>query len=172
MDSGFAAQALRRYLGARRPEGGRLFSRSAGAGAFDGPVVAAGPARMTSVADERPREETGPTTARDGDVAVLYRPFAQQLVVDRVDQRLEGRVDDIGRNADRRPAFALAVGAFDEHARHRVGAALKHAHAIIDEPHVLDKALIGAKILAQREIERVDRAIAFGGGNAALAIAR
>ena len=57
------------------------------------------------------------------------------------------------------------VGAFDENARHRVGAALEHADAIIDEPNVLDEALIGAEILAQREIERVDGAIAFGGGN-------
>ena len=41
----------------------------------------------------------------------------EQLVVDRVDESLEARVDDVGRDADGRPAASLAVGAFDHDTR-------------------------------------------------------
>ena len=51
-----------------------------------------------------------------------------------------------------------------------VGAALEHAHAIIDEFKVLDEALVFAEILAQREIEGVDRTDPFGRRDRAFAI--
>src|SRR3546814_10743662 len=47
---------------------------------------------------------------------------AVELVGDRVGKGVEGGVDDIGGNADRRPAPARAVGALDHHAGHGVGA--------------------------------------------------
>src|SRR3546814_6418810 len=47
---------------------------------------------------------------------------AVELVGDRVGKGVEGSVDDIGGNADRRPAPARAVGALDHHAGHGVGA--------------------------------------------------
>ncbi len=54
------------------------------------------------------------------------------------------------------------VVAFDQHARHRLGAALEDTHAVIDELEALDLLLVLAEILAQRQVERVDRAVAFG----------
>ncbi len=62
----------------------------------------------------------------------------------------------------------LGIAEFDQHPRHRVGAALKDAHAIIQEFEVLDVLLIDAEILAQRQIERVDGAVALGGRNQGL----
>ena len=64
------------------------------------------------------------------------------------------------------------VAELDQHARHGIGAALENADAIIDEFEILDEALIFAEILAQREIERVDRPVAFGGRDQQLAIDR
>ena len=59
----------------------------------------------------------------------------------------------------------VAVAEFDQHPRHRVGAALEHSHPIVAQLHVVDICLVGPEILAQREVERVDRAVALGGRN-------
>jgi hypothetical protein len=57
------------------------------------------------------------------------------------------------------------VGALDQHARDRLGAGVEDTHAIIGELQPGDVALIFAEVLAQREVERIDRAVAFGGGD-------
>jgi hypothetical protein len=57
-----------------------------------------------------------------------------------------------------RPAAALAVLAVDDDAGHRLGAAIGDADLEIDQLHVVDAGLIGAKILGQRLGQRVDRA--------------
>src|SRR5215468_1223954 len=85
-----------------------------------------------------------------------------QLVDDRIHQRLERGVDDIGRDADRGPTLAGLVGALDQHARHRLGAAVEDAHAVVGELETLDVFLVLAEVLAQREVEGIDRAVAFG----------
>src|SRR5438128_8842000 len=90
------------------------------------------------------------------------RAGAHELVDDRIHQRLERGVDDVGRDADRGPALAGLVLALDQHPRHRLGAAVEDAYAIIGELEPLDVALVLAEVLAQREVERVDRADAFG----------
>src|SRR6202030_1809853 len=90
------------------------------------------------------------------------RPRLHQLVDDRIHQRLERGVDDVGGHADRGPVIAVLVGALDEHARHRLCAGVEDADSIIGEFEPGDVALILAEVLAQREVERVDRAFAFG----------
>ena len=45
------------------------------------------------------------------------------------------------------------------------GAAIEDAHAIVGEFKPGDEALIFAEVLAQREIERIDRTDAFGDRN-------
>ena len=54
-----------------------------------------------------------------------------------------------------------AIAAFDEHAGHRLGAAGQDAHLVVDEVDVLDDTLVAAEVLAQRIVERVDRAVAL-----------
>src|SRR5581483_10966727 len=85
-----------------------------------------------------------------------------ELVDDGIHQRLERGVDDVRRDPDRRPMIAGLVRAFDQDARHRLRAAIEDTHAIIGEREPGDVALIFAEVLAQREIERVDRTDAFG----------
>ncbi len=86
------------------------------------------------------------------------KPVAQQLPVDRVEQRLEAGVDDIRAHADGGPAPPPAIFAVDDHARDRLGATLGDAHLEVDQLHVVDTGLVRAKILTQRLGERVDRA--------------
>src|SRR3546814_11783336 len=56
-------------------------------------------------------------------------------------------------------SIALAVGAFDHHARGGFGASIEDAHLEIHQPQVVDITLIAAEVLAQRMIERIDRAV-------------
>ena len=97
------------------------------------------------------------------------RAGLHQLVDDRIHQRLERRIDDIGRHADRGPTLALLVLALDQHPRHRFRAAVEDTHAIIDQLQPLDVSLVFAKILAQRDVERIDRTVALGGRDQRLA---
>src|SRR3546814_10943989 len=82
-----------------------------------------------------------------------------QLPCDRIHHRRKRRVYDVGRDADGEPAIALAVGALDHHARGGFGAAIEDAHLEIHQPQVVDITLIAAEVLAQRMIERIDRAV-------------
>src|SRR5260370_30263649 len=84
------------------------------------------------------------------------RAGADERVDDRVHQRLERGVDDVGRDADRGPALSGLVLAVDQDARHRLGAAIENAHAVVGQLEPADIALILAEVLAQRKIERVD----------------
>src|ERR1044071_2763352 len=86
-----------------------------------------------------------------------------QLVHDRIHQRLERGVDDIRRDADRGPALAGFVLALDQHARHRLGAAVEDTYAIVGQLQPADVFLVFSEILAQRDIERIHRTVAFGG---------
>src|SRR5262245_22559092 len=56
--------------------------------------------------------------------------FAQQFEDDRVGQRLEGGIDNIGRHADREPAIALAVAAFDQNPGRGSRAAIEDTHLV------------------------------------------
>src|SRR6516165_5268276 len=87
-----------------------------------------------------------------------------ELVDDRIHQRLERGVDDVGRHPDGGPAFAAFVTALDQDARHRLGAGIEDTHAVVGEFQAADVALVLAEVLAQGEIERVDGAVAFGRG--------
>src|ERR1700722_3950424 len=84
----------------------------------------------------------------------------KQPIGDRVDQRLERGVDDVAGHPDRRPGVAVSIAELDQNARHRIRAALEDAQF-----EVLDIFLVDAEVLAQRKIERVDRAVALGCGN-------
>src|SRR5664279_3002929 len=102
--------------------------------------------------------------------ARLARAGLQKLVSDRVGQRLKRGVDDIGGDANRRPAFTRPIAKLDQHTRHRVGSTLENPDPEIDEFEVFDKTLIFAEILAQGEVERIDRTLAFGGGDQGFAV--
>src|ERR1700732_3236275 len=87
-----------------------------------------------------------------------------QLGDDGIYQRLKRGINDVGRDPDRGPALAALVPALDQHARHRLGAAVEDAHPVVGELEPLDVALILADILAQRDVQGVDGAVAFAGG--------
>ena len=55
----------------------------------------------------------------------------------------------------------VPVAALDQHAGDGVGAAREDTHLVIDQFEIVDEALIAAEILAQRIVERVDRAVAL-----------
>src|SRR5919197_2889183 len=91
-------------------------------------------------------------------------------VGERVDQRLPRRRDDVLVDADRAPDV-LAVGGVDEHARRGAGAVVlvEDAHLVVDELDVLQVGVDLADRVAQRCVERVDRAVALGRADVALA---
>src|SRR5947209_15701041 len=95
---------------------------------------------------------------------------ADQLVNDRIHERLERGINDVGRYADGGPTVAVLVLALDENARDGLRAAIEYPHAVIAELESADIALILAEVLAQREVKRVDRADPFRGGNQALPV--
>src|SRR3954454_6456149 len=96
------------------------------------------------------------------------RPY--QLVHDGIHQRLERGIDDVGRDADSGPALAAFVLALDQDAGHRFGAAVEDAHAVVGQLEPVDIALVFPEILAQREVQRVDRTDAFRGRDQRLAV--
>ncbi len=53
----------------------------------------------------------------------------------------------------------LAVGGFDQNAGDRLRAAVEDTHLEVGELEIVDLVLVLAEILAQREVERVDRAV-------------
>src|SRR4051812_9283850 len=117
------------------------------------------------------------SSQRDYDYSLLPFPSNRrarldQLVDDRIHQRLERRVDDVGGDADRGPALAGLVLALDQHARYRLGAAVENAHPIVGEIEGIDIFLILAEVLAQCEVERVDRAVALRGRDHAVSVDR
>ena len=70
------------------------------------------------------------------------------------------------------PQTSLAVGGVDEHARRRAGAVVlvEDADLVVDELDVLEVRVDLADRVAQRGVERVDRAVALGGAHVALAV--
>ena len=93
------------------------------------------------------------------------RSRLHQLVDDRIHQRLERRIDDVRRHPDGGPVLAVLVLALDQNPRHRLGAGVEDTHAVVGEIEPLDVALVLAEVLAQREVEGVDGAVAFGRRN-------
>ena len=63
------------------------------------------------------------------------------------------------------------VGALDHDARDRLGAGLRRqdAHLVVDEAHLGQHGIVRQQRLAQRGVERVDRAVAVGHGHELLA---
>ena len=102
--------------------------------------------------------------------AIAGHAFAQQLEDDRVGQRLEGGIDDIGRDADGEPAIALAIAAFDQNPGGGSRSAIEDTHLVVDKFEIIDIALVLAEVLAQRHVERVDRAIALARIDEGLAV--
>ena len=81
----------------------------------------------------------------------------QQLPVDRIEQRLETGIHDIGAHPHRGPAPPLPVGAVDDDPRHGLGAALRNPHLEIHQMHILQQRRVLPQILDQRLAERVHR---------------
>src|SRR5262249_12405387 len=56
---------------------------------------------------------------------------------DGIVERVVRGVNDVGRDPDRVPSFARAVGALDHHAGNGAGAGVggEDAHLVIDQPH-------------------------------------
>ena len=91
-------------------------------------------------------------------------------VLERVDECLPARLDDVLRDADRSPRL-VAVGRIDQDARDRAGALV-----LVDDPHLVVHELDVAQArveagdrVAERPVERVHRAVALGGAHQPLA---
>src|SRR5512134_554629 len=82
------------------------------------------------------RMMAGAASAAVGSVATRL----EELPGDGVIQRLVGGVDDVGADADRAPALAGLVGAFDHDAGDGFGAGLRRQDADLEihQPHVLE----------------------------------
>src|SRR5262252_5901220 len=107
-------------------------------------------------AHARELDVTARPRAQDKGYEVLTlrrRAGPHELVDDRIHQRLERGVDDVGRDAHRGPALPGLVLALDQDAGHRLGAAIENAHAVVCQLEPADIALILAQVLAQRQIE-------------------
>src|SRR5690606_13196351 len=76
----------------------------------------------------------------------------------------------VGADADGGPAVAAAVAAFDQYTGDRARAAVEDAHLEVDQLEILDPVLVAAEVLAQRRVERVDRAVALRNRHQRLAI--
>src|SRR6202035_583159 len=103
-------------------------------------------------------DTTAPPAAR-----LRRRAGLHQLVDDRIHQRLERGVDDVGRHPNGGPALAVLVLALDQDARDRLGAGVEDTHPVVSEFEAPDVGLVLAEVLAQREVEGVDWAVAFRG---------
>ncbi len=68
------------------------------------------------------------------------------------------------------PAGAGGIGGFDQHAGDSLGAAVEDADLIVGQFQVFDFILEFAEILAQRDIERVHRAVSLGHRHDRLAV--
>ena len=120
----------------------------------------------TSVAASLTRRRVG--------VACAARPPRRARLLgvgQRVDERLPRGGDDVLVDADRAPDV-VAVGGVDEHARGRAGAVVlvEDADLVVDELDVLEVRVDLADRVAQRGVERVDRAVALGRADVALAV--
>src|SRR5437867_4770509 len=88
-----------------------------------------------------------------------------KLVLDRVDQRLPRRLDDVVRDADGAPRL-LAVPGGDQDARLRRRALrlVEDAHLVVEQAHRLEAGIELLEGLPQGVVERVDRPVAGGRG--------
>ena len=92
-------------------------------------------------------------------------------VLERVDERLPGGLDDVLRDADRAP-LALAVGGVEQDAGDGAGAValVEDAHLVVGQLDVGEVRVAVGDRRPQRPVERVDRAVALGDLDVALAV--
>src|SRR5918995_3761751 len=92
-------------------------------------------------------------------------------VLERIDQRLPGRLDDVLRDADRAP-FALPVGGVEQHPGDSPGAVVlvEDADLVVGQLDLGQVRVAVGDRLAQGPVQRVHRAVALGGANVALAL--
>src|SRR5690625_1854646 len=86
-----------------------------------------------------------------------------QLPAQGVVECIEGGVDDVWRDADRRPALAGAA-TLDQHASHGFRPILRRqdAHLVVLQTYRLEYRIMWYQRLAQRLVEGIHRAIAIG----------
>ena len=112
------------------------------------------------------RADGVPRAPRGGARAARQHPGLQ-----RVDQRVPGRLDDVLVDADRAPRVR-PVGRVEQHARRRAGRLplVEDADLVVDEADVAQVRVALADRVAQRAVERVDRAVALRRAHVALAV--
>src|SRR5574341_1008132 len=130
--------------------------------------------RMASAVTSGPMPSPGRTTmfAFNGLSLLSWGSAGQrQAVLDGVGEGSPGRLDDVGGRADGAPAPVPALEV-DEDARDRArpGRRVEDAHLEVGEPDLADLREAGCERLAQRGIQRVDRAVPLGGGVLHLAV--
>src|SRR5438128_9088621 len=82
-------------------------------------------------------------------------------VLQGVDQREQGRLDDVARASHRGPALG-PLARFDEHPRggRRSRVAVQDAHLVIVQAHILERWKARAERLAQPRVKGVDWTVA------------
>ena len=138
----------------------------------------AGPERSTSRTSSSSRAPSSGRASGIGSLKSSRRPLGLrrsspwlERVLERLDQRLPGGLDDVLRDADRAP-LALAVGGVEQDARDGTGAVglVEDPHLVVGQLDVGEVRVAVGDRAAQRPVERVDRPVALGGPDVALAV--
>ena len=169
------SRARERLLEGRHARAERELAASAGPRRPRAPPPRRGPGGRAGSAPCPPSVAAAPALTPSGARLVgrrAARPAPRLLgVLQRVHERLPRRGDDVLVDADRAP-HVLAVGGVDEHARDRAGAValVEDADLVVDELDVAQVRVDLGDRVAQRGVERVDRPVALGGADVALAV--
>src|SRR5215472_7541569 len=106
-----------------------------------------------------------PLEGRGEGLALVLALVAAELVLDGVDQRLPGGLDDVVGHPYRTPRV-VAVAGGDEHARTGGGALalVEDADFVVEQAHLPEARIEVLECLAEGVVERVDGAVARGRG--------
>src|ERR1700730_11760504 len=78
----------------------------------------------------------------------LPRAGPQKFISDRVGNRLERGIDNIGRDPDRRPTLPQTIAKFSQNPCHRIRSTVKDANTKIDKFEIFNKRLIFTEIFS------------------------
>src|SRR5215211_1162472 len=130
------------------------------------------PERTTSSSSSSSRSPSSGRASGIGSFTRCGSLFAWlECVLERVDKGLPRGLDDVLRDSDRAP-FALTVGGVEEDAGNGAGAVVlvEDAHLVVGELDVGEVRVAIENRPAKRGVQRVDRSVALGRTQVALAV--